>query len=270
MTLPAIAGSPWARSGTGWPPPGAGYSASSRTPIRIPIPTRRCPMLDDTLHEQLAGWVRPLVDLPVPDVRVLRRRARRRVMRRAAVAAAMTVVVAAASRRHHRQSALGEAGGGACRRPRRGQHFVVAAGAGDLEPRGVAAGRAAPRRRRRAVRRAVHPDPEGRRGHPGQAGVQKRSDHRHGALAGWPVPRRRPVRGRRSHVRAGRGDRGPAAERERLPGESDRLRLRRAAPGCQRAAGVPARAIHDPRARRRTGRGRLRHFAGRQHARVPD
>ena len=54
-------------------------------------------MLDDTLHEQLAGWVRPLVDLPVPDVRVLRRRARRRVMRRAAVAAVMTVVVAAAA-----------------------------------------------------------------------------------------------------------------------------------------------------------------------------
>jgi hypothetical protein len=54
-------------------------------------------MLDDTLHERLAGWVRPLVDLPVPDVRVLRRRARRRVMRRAAVAAAMTVVVAAAT-----------------------------------------------------------------------------------------------------------------------------------------------------------------------------
>ncbi|HEY6297728.1 MAG TPA: hypothetical protein VIX15_18895, partial [Streptosporangiaceae bacterium] len=54
-------------------------------------------MLDDTLHEQLAGWVRPLVHLPVPDVRVLRRRARRRVMRRAAVAGAMTVVVAAAA-----------------------------------------------------------------------------------------------------------------------------------------------------------------------------
>ena len=54
-------------------------------------------MLDDTLHEQLAGWVRPLVDLPVPDVRVLRRRARRRVMRRAAAAAAMTAVVAAAT-----------------------------------------------------------------------------------------------------------------------------------------------------------------------------
>ncbi len=54
-------------------------------------------MLDDTLHEQLAGWVRPLVDVPVPDVRVLRRRARRRVMRRAAVAAAMTAIVAAAT-----------------------------------------------------------------------------------------------------------------------------------------------------------------------------
>jgi hypothetical protein len=54
-------------------------------------------VLDDTLHEQLAGWVRPLVDLPVPDVRVLRRRARRRAMRRAAVAAAMTAVVAAAA-----------------------------------------------------------------------------------------------------------------------------------------------------------------------------
>jgi hypothetical protein len=54
-------------------------------------------MLDDTLHEQLAGWVRPLIDLPVPDVRVLRRRARRRVMRRAAVAAAMIAVVAAAT-----------------------------------------------------------------------------------------------------------------------------------------------------------------------------
>jgi len=55
-------------------------------------------MLDDTLlHEQLSAWVRPLVDLPVPDVRVLRRRARRRVMRRAAVAVAMTAVVAAAA-----------------------------------------------------------------------------------------------------------------------------------------------------------------------------
>jgi hypothetical protein len=54
-------------------------------------------MLDDTLHEQLAGWVRPLIDLPVPDVRVLRRRARRRVMRRAAVAVAVTAVVAAAT-----------------------------------------------------------------------------------------------------------------------------------------------------------------------------
>jgi hypothetical protein len=54
-------------------------------------------MFDDTLHERLAGWVRPLIDLPVPDVRVLRRRARRRVMRRAAVAAAMTLVVVGAT-----------------------------------------------------------------------------------------------------------------------------------------------------------------------------
>jgi hypothetical protein len=54
-------------------------------------------MLDESLHEQLADWVRPLTDLPVPDVRVLRRRARRRVMRRAVVAAAMTAVVAAAA-----------------------------------------------------------------------------------------------------------------------------------------------------------------------------
>ncbi len=52
-------------------------------------------MLDDSLHEQLADWVRPVTRLPVPDIRVLRRRARRRGMRRAAATATMTVVVTA-------------------------------------------------------------------------------------------------------------------------------------------------------------------------------
>jgi hypothetical protein len=52
-------------------------------------------MLDDSLHEQLADWVRPVTSLPIPDIRVLRRRARRRGMRRAAAAAAVTTVVAA-------------------------------------------------------------------------------------------------------------------------------------------------------------------------------
>ena len=51
-------------------------------------------MLDDELREQLAEWVRPVMTLPVPDIRVLRRRARRRGMRRAAAAAAITAVVA--------------------------------------------------------------------------------------------------------------------------------------------------------------------------------
>ncbi len=53
-------------------------------------------MAGDTLHDQLADWVRPLGGLPVPDIRVLRRRARRRVMRRAAAATAAIAVVAAA------------------------------------------------------------------------------------------------------------------------------------------------------------------------------
>jgi hypothetical protein len=52
-------------------------------------------MLDDELREQLAEWVRPVITLPVPDIRVLRRRARRRGIRRAAAAAAITAVVAA-------------------------------------------------------------------------------------------------------------------------------------------------------------------------------
>ena len=43
-------------------------------------------MLDDSLHEQLADWVRPVTSLPIPDVRVLRRRARRRGIRRAVTA----------------------------------------------------------------------------------------------------------------------------------------------------------------------------------------
>jgi prolyl-tRNA editing enzyme YbaK/EbsC (Cys-tRNA(Pro) deacylase) len=54
-------------------------------------------MLDDELREQLAEWVRPVVTLPVPDIRVLRRRARRRGMHRAAAAAVVTAVVAAAA-----------------------------------------------------------------------------------------------------------------------------------------------------------------------------
>jgi hypothetical protein len=52
-------------------------------------------MLDDSLHEQLADWVRPVTSLPIPDIRVLRRRVRRRGMRRAAAATAVTAVVAA-------------------------------------------------------------------------------------------------------------------------------------------------------------------------------
>jgi hypothetical protein len=51
-------------------------------------------MLDDTLHEQLAGWVRPLTSLPAPDIRVLRRRTRRRGARRVMAAAAVTATVA--------------------------------------------------------------------------------------------------------------------------------------------------------------------------------
>jgi hypothetical protein len=69
-------------------------------------------MLDDTLHEQLAGWVRPLTGLPVPDVRVLRRRARRRMMRRAAATAAMTAVVAAAAAGITASLPLGRPAGG--------------------------------------------------------------------------------------------------------------------------------------------------------------
>lgn len=57
-------------------------------------------MLDDplpsspALHAQLADWVRPVSNLPIPDVRVLRRRARRRGVRRAVTA--VTAVTAAA------------------------------------------------------------------------------------------------------------------------------------------------------------------------------
>jgi len=56
-------------------------------------------MLDDSLpslpafHAQLADWVRPVNNLPIPDIRVLRRRARRRGVRRAVTAAAVTAVV---------------------------------------------------------------------------------------------------------------------------------------------------------------------------------
>src|SRR5579859_3625131 len=94
MTSHATAGFLWARSGPGWPRPGSGCTASSRSP------TKRCPMLDDSLpswpalHAQLADWVRPVSNLPIPDIRVLRRRARRRGMRRAVMAATITAVVA--------------------------------------------------------------------------------------------------------------------------------------------------------------------------------
>jgi hypothetical protein len=54
-------------------------------------------MLDEELRAGLADWVRPVADLPVPDIRVLRRRIRRRGMRWAAGAAAVTAVVAAAA-----------------------------------------------------------------------------------------------------------------------------------------------------------------------------
>ena len=52
-------------------------------------------MLDDELRAQLADWVRPVTRLPVPDIRVLRRRARRRGMRRAMATATITAVAAA-------------------------------------------------------------------------------------------------------------------------------------------------------------------------------
>jgi prolyl-tRNA editing enzyme YbaK/EbsC (Cys-tRNA(Pro) deacylase) len=51
-------------------------------------------MLDDSLHEQLADWVRPVTSLPIPDIRVLRRRARRRGMRGAAAAATVLAAIA--------------------------------------------------------------------------------------------------------------------------------------------------------------------------------
>jgi hypothetical protein len=51
-------------------------------------------MLDDSLREQLADWVRPVTSLPIPDIRVLRRRARRRGMHGAVTAATVTAVVA--------------------------------------------------------------------------------------------------------------------------------------------------------------------------------
>ncbi|HLK74773.1 MAG TPA: hypothetical protein VKU77_14120 [Streptosporangiaceae bacterium] len=56
-------------------------------------------MLDDSLpslpalHAQLADWVRPVNNLPIPDIRVLRRRARRRGVRKAVTAVAVTAVV---------------------------------------------------------------------------------------------------------------------------------------------------------------------------------
>jgi hypothetical protein len=52
-------------------------------------------MFDDSLHEQLADWVRPVARLPIPDIRVLRRRARRRGIRRATTATTATMAVAA-------------------------------------------------------------------------------------------------------------------------------------------------------------------------------
>jgi hypothetical protein len=57
-------------------------------------------VLDDSLpslpalHAQLSDLVRPVNNLPIPDIRVLRRRARRREMRRAVMAATITAVVA--------------------------------------------------------------------------------------------------------------------------------------------------------------------------------
>ena len=50
-------------------------------------------MLDDSLHEQLADWVRPVTSRPIPDIRVLRRRARRRGMRGAVTAAAVVAAI---------------------------------------------------------------------------------------------------------------------------------------------------------------------------------
>ena len=52
-------------------------------------------MLDDSLREQLAAWVRPVTSRPIPDIRVLRRRARRRGIRRAVTATAIAAVAAA-------------------------------------------------------------------------------------------------------------------------------------------------------------------------------
>src|SRR5580693_10735109 len=88
MTSHATARFRWAPSGAGWRRPGTGCTASLRSP------TMRCPMLDDSLHEQLADWVRPVTSLPIPDIRVLRRRARRRGMRRAVTAAAVVAAIA--------------------------------------------------------------------------------------------------------------------------------------------------------------------------------
>jgi hypothetical protein len=53
-------------------------------------------VLDDSLHDQLAEWVRPVAQLPIPDIRVLRRRARRRGIRKAVTAAVVTAAVTAA------------------------------------------------------------------------------------------------------------------------------------------------------------------------------
>jgi hypothetical protein len=50
-------------------------------------------MFDDSLHEQLADWVRPVTSLPIPDVRILRRRARRRGMRRVVTVAVAPYIV---------------------------------------------------------------------------------------------------------------------------------------------------------------------------------
>jgi hypothetical protein len=52
-------------------------------------------MRDDVLREQFAEWARPVAQLPIPDIRVLRRRARRRGIRKAVTAAVVTAVVAA-------------------------------------------------------------------------------------------------------------------------------------------------------------------------------
>jgi hypothetical protein len=54
-------------------------------------------MRDDVLREQFAEWARPVAQLPIPDIRVLRRRARRRGIRKAVTAAVVTAAVTAAA-----------------------------------------------------------------------------------------------------------------------------------------------------------------------------